>query len=63
METPAAAIRTDAEIKALQRRNMLAALARSGWKIYGPNGAARILGIKPTTLIERMRRLQIKKTL
>jgi transcriptional regulator with GAF, ATPase, and Fis domain len=61
METPAAAIRTDAEIKALQRRNMLAALTRSGWKIYGPNGAARILGIKPTTLIERMRRLQIKK--
>jgi transcriptional regulator with GAF, ATPase, and Fis domain len=40
---------------------MLAALIRSGWKIYGKDGAAQLLAIKPTTLIERMRRLGIKK--
>jgi transcriptional regulator with GAF, ATPase, and Fis domain len=40
---------------------MLAALIRSGWKIYGANGAAELLGIKPTTLIERMRRFGVKR--
>jgi transcriptional regulator with GAF, ATPase, and Fis domain len=48
-------------ITALQKQNMLAALIRSDWKIYGKEGAAQLLGIKPTTLIERMRRLKIKR--
>jgi transcriptional regulator with GAF, ATPase, and Fis domain len=58
---PAAPILTEAEIKALQKQNLLAALIRSGWKIYGKGGAAELLGIKPTTLIERMRRLGITR--
>jgi len=58
---PAEPILTDSAIKALQKRNMLAALDRADWKIYGHNGAAHRLGIKPTTLIERMRRLRIKR--
>jgi transcriptional regulator with GAF, ATPase, and Fis domain len=31
------------------------------WKVSGPNGAASILGVKPTTLISRMKKLGIKK--
>jgi transcriptional regulator of acetoin/glycerol metabolism len=58
---PAAPILTEAEINALQKQNLLAALIRSGWKIYGKGGAAELLGIKPTTLIERMRRLGITR--
>ena len=58
---PVAPILTEAEVKALQKQNMLAALIRSDWKIYGKDGAAYMLGIKPTTLIERMRSLRIKK--
>jgi transcriptional regulator with GAF, ATPase, and Fis domain len=58
---PAESILTEAESKALQKRNMLAALIQSGWKLYGKNGAAQLLGINPTTLIERMRRLGIKR--
>lgn len=58
---PAAPILTEAEIKALQKQNLLAALIRSGWKIYGKGGAAELLGIKPTTLIERVRRLGITR--
>ncbi len=54
-------ILTDSEIKTLQKRNLLTALVQSGWKIYGSNGAARVLGIKPTTLIERMRRMGIRR--
>jgi transcriptional regulator with GAF, ATPase, and Fis domain len=59
--SPAAPILTEADIISLQKQNLLAALIRSGWKIYGKGGAAELLGIKPTTLIERMRRLGIKK--
>jgi hydrogenase-4 transcriptional activator len=60
-ELSAAPIMTEAEITSLRKQNMLAALVRSGWKIYGPDGAARLLGIKPTTLIERMRRFGVRK--
>ena len=57
----AAPILTEAEINALQKQNLLAALIRSDWRIYGKGGAAELLGIKPTTLIERMRRLGVKR--
>src|SRR5262249_39710531 len=33
-----------------ERRAVLDALRRSGGKIYGPGGAAALLGVKPTTL-------------
>jgi transcriptional regulator with GAF, ATPase, and Fis domain len=32
------------------------------WKVSGPNGAASILGLKPTTLISRMKKLGIEKS-
>ena len=51
----------DAEIKRRERENMLAALDRTGWKIYGPDGAAELLGIQPTTLASRITRLSLKK--
>ncbi len=59
--SPTTPILTEADIAVLQKQNMLAALIRSDWKIYGKDGAAQLLGIKPTTLIERMRRLKIKR--
>jgi len=31
------------------------------WRVSGPSGAAAILGLKPTTLISRMKKLGIKK--
>ena len=34
----------------LQKKNLLAALDRTGWKIYGPGGTAELLGLRPTTL-------------
>ena len=59
--SPTTPILTEADFAALQKQNMLAALIRFDWKIYGKDGAAQWLGIKPTTLIERMRRLKIKR--
>jgi hydrogenase-4 transcriptional activator len=48
-------------MKMFERQNTCNALRRCNWKIYGDDGAATLLGIKPTTLIERMKRMRIKK--
>jgi transcriptional regulator with GAF, ATPase, and Fis domain len=45
----------------LERENIVAALEASGWKIAGANGAATLLGIKPTTLSSRMKALGIER--
>jgi len=37
------------------------ALERSRWKIYGADGAAAPLKIKPTTLVSKMKRLGVRK--
>jgi transcriptional regulator with GAF, ATPase, and Fis domain len=44
-----------------ERDNLLAVLEKSGWKIKGENGAAELLGIKPTTLISRIKKLGLKR--
>ncbi len=43
-----------------ERRVILDALARSGGKVYGPDGAAVALNVKPTTLYGKMRKHNIK---
>ena len=48
---------TEAEVKALQKRNMVAALKQANWRVSGKNGAAELLGIRPTTLAIVLRRL------
>jgi transcriptional regulator with GAF, ATPase, and Fis domain len=47
------------EFRQRERQNLLAALDHAGWKIYGRNGAAALLGMKPTTLASRMKALKI----
>lgn len=47
------------EMKRQERENILKALEQSRGKIYGPNGAAAILGIKPTTLTSRMKKMKL----
>jgi formate hydrogenlyase transcriptional activator len=58
----AEAIRSPAEMKQLERDNIAAALRHAGGKIYGSDGAARLLGMKPTTLLSRLVRLGLKPT-
>jgi transcriptional regulator with GAF, ATPase, and Fis domain len=53
-----------AELRSLEdveRDHILLALNRTDWRVSGPRGAARILGIKPTTLESRMARLGIRR--
>ena len=53
------------EMQRRERENILKALGQSKGKIYGPDGAASILGIKPTTLASWMKKFKVaapKKT-
>lgn len=52
---------TEAEMQRRERENLIAVLERSGWKIKGPNGAAELLGVKPTTLLSRMKKMGIRR--
>jgi transcriptional regulator with GAF, ATPase, and Fis domain len=47
--------------KEQERENILAALEHARWKIYGTDGAAALLGVKPSTLAYRMKVLEIHK--
>jgi transcriptional regulator with GAF, ATPase, and Fis domain len=46
----------DLEFRQREREDVLAALNKTGWKIHGPGGAAELLGLKPTTLIARVKK-------
>jgi transcriptional regulator with GAF, ATPase, and Fis domain len=52
---------TEREFRAHERKNLLSALDEAGWRVYGHDGAADLLGIKPTTLTSRMKALGIKR--
>lgn len=49
------------ELKRHERESIAAALDQSGGKIFGPGGAAELLGMKPTTLASRIRVLGLKR--
>jgi transcriptional regulator with GAF, ATPase, and Fis domain len=44
-----------------ERSSIIEALARAGWKVTGPHGAAAALAMHPNTLRYRMRRLGIRR--
>jgi transcriptional regulator with GAF, ATPase, and Fis domain len=52
---------TEAEIQRFERDNLLRALEAANWKIGGPDGAAELLGVKPTTLLSRMDKWGLKR--
>ncbi len=47
-------------LKEMERRFILDTLQRTKWKIYGPGGAARLLGLNHSTLYSRMKKLGIQ---
>jgi len=54
-------ILTEPEMQRRERENILAALKRTNWKLRGADGAAELLGLKPTTLVSRMEKWGLKK--
>jgi PAS domain S-box-containing protein len=49
--------RPNATLEEVERRHILAVLERTHWRIRGKGGAAEILGLLPTTLHSRMKKL------
>ena len=56
-----AAIRTDAEMRALERANLFRALEKTGWKVAGDDGAAALLGLSASTLASRIKSFGLKR--
>lgn len=50
-----------AELKGWEREMVVAALKEARGKIYGTNGAAALLGLKPTTIASKLARLDLKR--
>ncbi len=46
-------------LEAVERQHIVAVLEETGWRVSGERGAARILGLKRTTLEARMKKLGI----
>jgi PAS domain S-box-containing protein len=61
---PAAAsgrIHTVGELESLERDNIVRALDACDWRVAGERGAARLLGMNPSTLASRMKALGISR--
>ena len=54
---------TESEMRRRERKNLLAILQKTGWKIKGSDGAAELLGVKANTLIARMKKMGFKRPL
>jgi transcriptional regulator with GAF, ATPase, and Fis domain len=52
---------TRQELKDRERESIVNALARTGGKIFGPDGAATLLAMKPTTLASRIKALGLRR--
>ena len=55
-------ILSERRLRELERRNTIAALERCGWRVGGDGGAARLLGVSPSTLKSRMKALEIARS-
>ena len=51
----------DDTLQARERAHILQVCQATGWKIKGPDGAARRLGLNPGTLYARMKKLGIRR--
>jgi transcriptional regulator with GAF, ATPase, and Fis domain len=60
-DAPEPGFLTEAELQRRERDNLLLVLQKANWKIKGPDGAAELLGVKPTTLLSRMSKWGLKK--
>lgn len=52
---------TEIEMRRRERDNLFFVLQKTGWKIKGANGAAELLGIKPTTLLSRIKTMGLAR--
>ena len=51
----------ESEMRRRERDNLIAALESTSWQVYGSGGAAELLGIKPSTLASRIKKMDIAR--
>ncbi len=61
VDAESSAFLTEVEFRAQEKRNLIAALRTSNWRVWGPDGAAAMMGISPSTLSYRMNAFGIRK--
>jgi DNA-binding NtrC family response regulator len=52
---------TESELRRRERENLFAVLQKAGWRIKGVDGAAELLGVKPTTLMSRIEKMGLRR--
>ena len=52
---------TEREMREFQKANLVRALEQANWKVSGSDGAAELLGLRPTTLADRIRSFKIRR--
>jgi len=52
---------TEKSMKEFQKANIVRALGQANWRVSGKGGAAELLGVRPTTLADRIRTYKIKR--
>jgi transcriptional regulator with GAF, ATPase, and Fis domain len=60
-QPPHSGLLTRDELKRHERESITAALTQAGGKIFGKDGAAELLGMKPTTLASRIKALGLSR--
>ena len=58
---PAQAVVPENEWRKRERQNLRAALDAAAGRVYGPGGAAELLGVKPSTLVSRLAALGVRR--
>jgi transcriptional regulator with GAF, ATPase, and Fis domain len=58
---PSAGAGSETSLQSVEREHILRILASTAWRIEGPRGAARALGLKPSTLRSRLQKLSIRR--
>ncbi|MFQ5797830.1 MAG: sigma 54-interacting transcriptional regulator [Bacteroidota bacterium] len=48
-------------LEQLEKKHIIEVLQLTGWRVSGEKGAAKLLGMKPTTLESRMKKLGVKR--
>lgn len=61
LETPERALPSAQTLDTIQRLHIADMLARTDWVIEGPEGAASLLGMQPSTLRSRMKKLGVRR--
>ena len=49
-------------LREVERQHIVTVLKRTGWRVDGPKGAARVLNMHPSTLRSRMQKLGIRRS-